>query len=104
MDYVHPTFQHFGHHEHLVPMTSVPYNDHQHLIHGYSLSPHQSNMMNIPNGQKTNETKPRLGKDEVDVLEREFNKNPKPTTQTKRHFAETMQVDLSRINVRLKLK
>ncbi|QSZ29889.1 hypothetical protein DSL72_004407 [Monilinia vaccinii-corymbosi] len=55
-------------------------------------------MMNMSNGQKTNETKPRLGKEEVDVLEREFKRNPKPTTQTKRIFAEDMGVDLSRIN------
>ncbi|KAI9644995.1 hypothetical protein NHQ30_007031 [Ciborinia camelliae] len=55
-------------------------------------------MMNMPTGQKTNETKPRLGKEEVDILEREFIRNPKPTTQTKRGFAEDMGVDLSRIN------
>jgi len=47
-----------------------------------------------------NETKPRLGKDEVEFLEREFKKNPKPTTQTKRQFAEDMRVELARINVR----
>ncbi|KAG9232902.1 hypothetical protein BJ875DRAFT_379724 [Amylocarpus encephaloides] len=48
---------------------------------------------------KTNDTKPRLGKDEVDILEGEFKKNPKPTTQIKRGFAEDMGVDLARINV-----
>lgn len=53
----------------------------------------------IPTAVKTNETKPRLGKDEVDILEREFKKNPKPTTQTKRQFAEDMGVELARINV-----
>lgn len=58
-------------------------------------------MMGMPHGTtKTNETKPRLGKDEVDILEREFKKNPKPSTQTKRQFAEDMRVDLARINVR----
>ncbi|ESZ90587.1 hypothetical protein SBOR_9020 [Sclerotinia borealis F-4128] len=102
MDYVQPTFQQFSHHpnhDHLIShMPSGSYNDHQHLLHGYALSQHQSNMMNMPNGQKANETKPRLGKDEVDILEREFQKNPKPTTQTKRIFAEDMGVDLSRIN------
>ncbi|KAH6706579.1 hypothetical protein BKA61DRAFT_739471 [Leptodontidium sp. MPI-SDFR-AT-0119] len=45
-----------------------------------------------------NETKPRLGKDEVDLLEREFLKSPKPSTQTKRQFAEDMGVDLARVN------
>lgn len=48
---------------------------------------------------KTNETKPRLGKDEVEILEREFKRNPKPMTQIKRQFAEDMGVDLARINV-----
>jgi len=47
----------------------------------------------------TNETKPRLGKEEVNILEREFKKNPKPTTQTKRQFSEDFGVDLARINV-----
>lgn len=50
---------------------------------------------------KANEAKPRLGKDKVDILEREFEKNPKPTTQTKREFADDMGVELSKINVSL---
>lgn len=58
-----------------------------------------SSMIALPPA-KTNETKPRLGKDEVDILELEFRKNPKPTTQVKRGFAEDMGVDLARINVR----
>ncbi|KAH9212801.1 hypothetical protein DL95DRAFT_410862 [Leptodontidium sp. 2 PMI_412] len=45
-----------------------------------------------------NETKPRLGKDEVGLLEREFLKSPKPSTQTKRQFAEDMGVDLATVN------
>ncbi|TEY59374.1 hypothetical protein BOTCAL_0194g00120 [Botryotinia calthae] len=99
MDYVQP-YQHFSHHPNhdqlISQMTSGGvYNDHQ---YGYTLSQHQPNMMNMANGQKTNETKPRLGKDEVDVLEFEFNKNPKPTTQTKRGYADSMGVELSRIN------
>ena len=48
---------------------------------------------------KTSEAIPRLGKEEVDFLEREFKRNPKPTTKTKRQFAEDMCVDLARINV-----
>lgn len=60
---------------------------------------HSSSMMAMPLSAKANETKPRLGKDEVDILEREFKKNPKPTTQVKRQFAEDMGVDLARINV-----
>jgi hypothetical protein len=45
------------------------------------------------------ETKPRLGKDKVNILEIEFKKNPKPTMQTKRQFAKDMGVDLAKINV-----
>jgi hypothetical protein len=48
----------------------------------------------------TNETKPRLGNDEIEILDLEFKRNPKPTTQTKRQFAEDMGIDLARINVR----
>jgi hypothetical protein len=74
----------------------------QHYIdahHNYNMAQQQPPMIAMPHpGAKTNETKPRLGKDEVDILEREFKKNPKPTTQTKRQFAEDMGVDLARIN------
>lgn len=62
------------------------------------MAQHTAPMIAMPNPTKSNETKPRLGKDEVDILEREFKKNPKPTTQTKRQFAEDMGVDLARIN------
>ncbi|PMD48735.1 hypothetical protein L207DRAFT_414098 [Hyaloscypha variabilis F] len=58
----------------------------------------QQQQLPLPTAPRTNETKPRLGKDEVDILEREFKKNPKPTTQTKRQFAEDMGVELARIN------
>ena len=44
-------------------------------------------------------TRPRLGKDEVDILQREFKKNSKPTTQTKRQLAGDIGEDLARINV-----
>lgn len=106
MDYVQPTFQHFSQHpshDQLISQMTPGgmYNDHQ---YGYSLPQHQTNMMNMATGQKTNETKPRLGKDEVDILEFEFNKNPKPTTQTKRGYADTMGVELSRINVRIAMQ
>jgi len=69
-------------------------------MHNYTMAQQTAPMIAMPNPiTKTNETKPRLGKDEVDILEREFKKNPKPTTQTKRQFAEDMGVDLARINV-----
>lgn len=50
---------------------------------------------------KQTEPKPRLAKDEVELLEREFNKNPKPNSSTKRELAEQMGVEVPRINVGL---
>lgn len=67
-------------------------------LHDYDLHQHAPMIRMPTTTTKTNETKPRLGKDEVDILESEFQKNPKPTTQTKRQFAEDMGVDLPRIN------
>ena len=75
------------------------YTEAQHNMHNYAMAQQSASMMAMDPATKTNETKPRLGKDEVDILEREFKKNPKPTTQTKRQFAEDMGVDLARINV-----
>lgn len=48
---------------------------------------------------KPTEPKPRLAKDEVELLEREFAKNPKPSSSTKRELAEQMGVEVPRINV-----
>jgi hypothetical protein len=53
---------------------------------------------------KQTEPKPRLAKDEVELLEREFLKNPKPADTLKRELAEQMAVDVSRINVRAPIK
>ena len=50
---------------------------------------------------KQTEPKPRLAKDEVELLEREFTKNPKPNSSTKRELAEQMGVEVPRINVGL---
>ncbi|GAB1311103.1 Homeobox domain-containing protein [Madurella fahalii] len=47
---------------------------------------------------KPTEPKPRLAKDEVELLEREFAKNPKPSSSTKRELAEQMGVEVPRIN------
>ncbi|RFU36019.1 hypothetical protein B7463_g318, partial [Scytalidium lignicola] len=47
---------------------------------------------------KMHDPKPRLGKEEVEILEREFQRNPKPSTQVKRQYAEEMAVELPRIN------
>ncbi|KAL2182518.1 hypothetical protein L209DRAFT_746388 [Thermothelomyces heterothallicus CBS 203.75] len=47
---------------------------------------------------KPAEPKPRLAKDEVELLEREFAKNQKPNSSTKRELAEKMGVEVPRIN------
>ena len=94
MEYLEPSFQHYNH------QISPHYSDAHHSMHNYAMAQQTAPMIAMPNPiTKTNETKPRLVKDEVDILEREFKKNPKPTTQTKRQFAEDMGVDLARINV-----
>jgi len=50
-------------------------------------------------GSRQTEPKPRLAKDEVELLEREFSKNQKPNSSTKRELAEQMGVEVPRINV-----
>lgn len=45
--------------------------------------------------------KPRLSKNEVELLETEFCRNPKPSSSWKREIAENFRVDPSRINVSL---
>ncbi|KAI6564702.1 hypothetical protein MCOR04_009064 [Pyricularia oryzae] len=57
-------------------------------VHDASLSP----------TSKQDQPKPRLSKDEVDLLEKEFQKNHKPTSGRKREIAELLKVDLPRIN------
>lgn len=47
-----------------------------------------------------NETKPRLSKEEVELLENHFQAHQKPNSNTKRQLAEGMNVDVARINVR----
>lgn len=98
MAYLESPFHHF--HDQL-SQGIPPYSDaHQNIQHSYAMAQQTAAMMSTPNhSTRTNETKPRLGKDEVDILEREFKRNPKPTTQTKRQFAEDMRVELARINV-----
>ncbi|KND95235.1 Diencephalon/mesencephalon homeobox protein 1-B [Tolypocladium ophioglossoides CBS 100239] len=60
-------------------------NHNRHLVHHHQLS-------------RTTESKPRLSKEEVEVLEAEFQKNHKPSSSTKKALAESMRVDNARIN------
>jgi hypothetical protein len=47
-----------------------------------------------------NETKPRLAKQEVELLERRFQENHKPSSSLKRQLAANLGVHVGRINVR----
>lgn len=70
-----------------LPESMELYNAHQgHLLHRHQMS-------------RTTETKPRLSKEEVEVLEAEFQKNHKPNSTVKKALAESMRVDNARINV-----
>ncbi|KAK4449538.1 hypothetical protein QBC34DRAFT_93119 [Podospora aff. communis PSN243] len=74
-------------------------NHHHHLM---ALYQHQRAALMLGqgglHGSKQTEPKPRLAKDEVELLEREFAKNPKPNSSTKRELAEQMGVEVPRIN------
>lgn len=61
-------------------------------------SVHQQRLLNqqVP---RTTESKPRLSKEEVEILEAEFQKNHKPNSTTKKALAQSMRVDNARINV-----
>ncbi|KAH8599068.1 hypothetical protein B0O99DRAFT_591661 [Bisporella sp. PMI_857] len=96
MEYLEQSFHHF--HDGIPGVMGMgPYSDHNLHTYPNGMAHPTSNMIGLPN-PKTNETKPRLGKEEVEVLEREFQKNPKPTTQTKKKYADNMGVELARIN------
>jgi hypothetical protein len=58
-----------------------------------------SQMARASQGDK-GDTKPRLSKGEVEILERQFQEQHKPSSNTKRQLAERMGVEISRINVR----
>ncbi|KAJ6446226.1 Homeodomain-like protein [Purpureocillium lavendulum] len=59
---------------------------------------HNRHLVNHHQLSRTTESKPRLSKEEVDVLEAEFQKNHKPSSSTKKALAESMRVDNARIN------
>lgn len=66
---------------------------------------HQNSTLAMHNQeyQDRNETKPRLAKHEVELLERHFQENHKPPSSLKRQLAEMMGVGVARINVRLQI-
>ena len=60
---------------------------------------HHNRLVQHQQMSRTTETKPRLSKEEVEVLEAEFQKNHKPSSNTKKALAESMRVENARINV-----
>lgn len=106
---------------HSIPQMGMPYaavqrpNDMNRPRHAYPytyggeplylfphMSPHHRNMTEaqMALAAKQVDPKPRLGKDEVQLLENEFQKNPKPSSLRKREIADLLKVDNPRINVR----
>ena len=59
----------------------------------------QQHLAHHQQGSRVTESKPRLSKEEVDILEAEFQKNHKPSTNIKKSLAESMRVENARINV-----
>lgn len=71
----------------LADSMDAAYQSHQqHLVHHHQMS-------------RTTESKPRLSKEEVEILEAEFQKNHKPNSNTKKALADSMRVENARINV-----
>ncbi|TWU71141.1 hypothetical protein ED733_000934 [Metarhizium rileyi] len=60
--------------------------------------PHHSRLVQHQQISRATESKPRLSKEEVEILEAEFQKNHKPSSTTKKALAESMRVDNARIN------
>jgi len=69
---------------------------------GYNITrPSSMGHLGMENQQVSdkNDTKPRLAKQEVELLERHFQENHKPPSALKRQLADQMGVDVARINV-----
>ena len=97
----HPGFDH--HHDIQQAHTYPQYPEQQHRPYAV---PRRSNSMTdlsqmarASHGDK-GDTKPRLSKGEVEILERQFQEQHKPSSNTKRQLADRMGVDIARINVR----
>ncbi|KAK3990315.1 pah3 homeobox protein encoded by the pah3 protein [Cladorrhinum sp. PSN332] len=92
--------QHQQHLPHPQGHQQYPYWASQHLVAFYQQQQRAAMLGpgNMHLAKNQTEPKPRLAKDEVELLEREFNKNPKPNSSTKRELAEQMGVEVPRIN------
>ena len=84
-------YQAYGEYPNYAAESMDPYAAHHHH--------HQHHLVHHHQMSRTTESKPRLSKEEVEVLEAEFQKNHKPNSSTKKTLAESMRVDNARINV-----
>jgi hypothetical protein len=86
------------------PQFYPTYADQHHQV--YTVHRRATSMTDLGQMTRThadkNDTKPRLSKAEVEILERQFQEQHKPSSNTKRQLADRMRVDIARINVRQK--
>ena len=93
-----------SHNEVHLPLNYPPYIDQQQRPSPYAVPRRSNSMTNLNqvarahHGEKT-DTKPRLSKAEVEILERQFQEQHKPSSNTKRQLADRMGVEIARINV-----
>ncbi|KXT12469.1 hypothetical protein AC579_7335 [Pseudocercospora musae] len=83
------------------PKQQQHHHQHQHQHHHYAV-PSASSLQNLPNPpfypQVMTDIKPRLTKEQHDILETEFQRQNKPSTQVKKGFAENLNVSLDKVN------
>jgi len=90
------------------PSWQLHSRQHQHALsqHGNhytfgSVRHHPFALAHALHAKTTSETKARLDKKHVEILEQEFQKNHKPSSIVKRELAEQMGHEVARINVRI---
>lgn len=72
-------------------------DDHDHARYPHTAEAHKTAFFNQHN--ISCDIKPRLTKEQHDVLEGHFQRAPKPNTQIKKGFADTLGVSLDKVNV-----
>lgn len=92
--------QHAQHAQH----AQQPHFQHQLQHYPTSTDPpmHDPSMPSFYSGSMANlsgDIKPRLTKEQHDILESHYQKQQKPNTSTKKNFAESLQVSLEKVNV-----
>jgi hypothetical protein len=89
-----PSWQlHSRQHQHALPQ----YGNH----YTFGIRHHPFALAHALQAKTTAETKARLDKKHVEILEHEFSKNQKPSSIVKRELAEQMGHEIARINVRI---